>query len=367
MNRLKTFPTEDVAADVLVEVRDQIRRDEAQAAADEATRRRAPRAVGPTPSDAQEDLEEAARRGHAGPGRGPRRGPRPLRGLAEVEGRSRDQGRGPLRPGDVGLRRRCRRRRDQPGAGREPLEGSRPASRDYLVSRDAGERAAALEQLQTTPLPERPGQTGRDPQARRPDPARDPDDAAARRERRSGRSRASRSSIGSATTRTSHPTEYAVLLPPEYHPLRSYPAVVALHDGEGPEAGDRLVGGRGRRAGLHRDRPGVQPARPGGRLPLHDERARRRRAGPARRPAAVRHRRRPRLPRRPVARRRHGLGLRPGPSRPVRRRGDRSRACPFKYAYRYQSARRAAPPLRRPGRPGAGGPTRSSSRTCSSR
>lgn len=32
------------------------------------------------------------------------------------------------------------------------------------------------------------------------------------------------------------PTEYAVLLPPEYHPLRSYPAVVALHSSAGPES-----------------------------------------------------------------------------------------------------------------------------------
>jgi pimeloyl-ACP methyl ester carboxylesterase len=32
------------------------------------------------------------------------------------------------------------------------------------------------------------------------------------------------------------PTEYAVLLPPEYHPLRKYPAVVALHSGLGPRA-----------------------------------------------------------------------------------------------------------------------------------
>jgi predicted esterase len=31
-------------------------------------------------------------------------------------------------------------------------------------------------------------------------------------------------------------TEYAVSLPPEYHPLRSYPAVVALHDGGGPQS-----------------------------------------------------------------------------------------------------------------------------------
>ena len=32
------------------------------------------------------------------------------------------------------------------------------------------------------------------------------------------------------------PSEYAVLLPPEYHPNRSYPAVLALHDGRGPKA-----------------------------------------------------------------------------------------------------------------------------------
>lgn len=32
------------------------------------------------------------------------------------------------------------------------------------------------------------------------------------------------------------PSEYAVLLPPEYHPARSYPAVLALHDGRGPKA-----------------------------------------------------------------------------------------------------------------------------------
>lgn len=41
--------------------------------------------------------------------------------------------------------------------------------------------------------------------------------------------------------RTSDPdlgesTEYAVRLPPEYHPLRSYPAVMLLHSGRGPES-----------------------------------------------------------------------------------------------------------------------------------
>lgn len=32
------------------------------------------------------------------------------------------------------------------------------------------------------------------------------------------------------------PTEYLVKLPPEYHPLRSYPAVVVLHSGSGPQS-----------------------------------------------------------------------------------------------------------------------------------
>jgi pimeloyl-ACP methyl ester carboxylesterase len=31
------------------------------------------------------------------------------------------------------------------------------------------------------------------------------------------------------------PTEYAVQLPPEYHPLRSYPAIIVLHSGDGPK------------------------------------------------------------------------------------------------------------------------------------
>lgn len=39
-----------------------------------------------------------------------------------------------------------------------------------------------------------------------------------------------------ADDQNDEPTEYAVILPPEYHPLRSYPAVVALHDGNGPQA-----------------------------------------------------------------------------------------------------------------------------------
>ena len=35
---------------------------------------------------------------------------------------------------------------------------------------------------------------------------------------------------------SAEPTEYAVSLPPEYHPLRAYPTIVALHHGNGPAA-----------------------------------------------------------------------------------------------------------------------------------
>ena len=45
------------------------------------------------------------------------------------------------------------------------------------------------------------------------------------------------------------PTEYAVLLPPEYHPLRTYPTVVALHDGHGPRSAVEWVAGEAAKRG----------------------------------------------------------------------------------------------------------------------
>jgi pimeloyl-ACP methyl ester carboxylesterase len=39
-----------------------------------------------------------------------------------------------------------------------------------------------------------------------------------------------------AEEQNEEPTEYAVRLPPEYHPLRSYPAIIALHSGQGPQS-----------------------------------------------------------------------------------------------------------------------------------
>ena len=45
------------------------------------------------------------------------------------------------------------------------------------------------------------------------------------------------------------PTEYAVFLPPEYQPLRSYPAVIAIHDGRGPRSAIDWLGAEASKRG----------------------------------------------------------------------------------------------------------------------
>ncbi len=45
------------------------------------------------------------------------------------------------------------------------------------------------------------------------------------------------------------PTEYVVLLPPEYHPSRVYPVIVALHSGKGPRSAIEFWGGEAGRRG----------------------------------------------------------------------------------------------------------------------
>ena len=58
------------------------------------------------------------------------------------------------------------------------------------------------------------------------------------------------------------PTEYAVRLPPEYHPLRSYPAIVVLHGDQGPESTIEPWAAEAAHRGYIVIAPGVQPARP---------------------------------------------------------------------------------------------------------
>ena len=154
--------------------------------------------------------------------------------------------RGPVRAGDVGLCRGPRAGRARPEGRRGPLEGTRRSSATISPAPSPRTAASQAAQLEGLDWPAVAGDDRHDPPARaaHPDhPAHAP--AAARRRDRDPEQ--DRCSIASLEDENAEPTEYAVRLPPEYHPLRSYPAIVVLHSGPGPERGDRRVGRRGRR------------------------------------------------------------------------------------------------------------------------
>ena len=120
------------------------------------------------------------------------------------------------------------------------------------------------------------------------------------------------------------PTAYYVQLPPEYDPYRRYPTIVTLNGVSTARAADRLVGratgGRAARASARPPATAISSSRPAGpraaeAIRLFGPRTRRRAQLAARRLPAVFDRHRPRLPLRPVDRRRRGVGHRPGASR----------------------------------------------------
>lgn len=233
MNQLKTFPTKDVAADVLVEVRDQIRRDEAQGAADEGLAKAFRELSDQIPSDAKKAWKTPVNE--------------MLLALAEAPDAVRDRFVAWQKAkDDPAIKDDARFALAASGyvvgadAAVPSLEQAaglwklRDQLRSYLASSDAGERATALDQLQTIPLPERPGQTVAtlrlDVLTRLTTRMTPPLDA--EKKTKPGKPIIHRVREDENLA----PTEYSVLLPPEYHPLRSYPAVVALHDGGGPGA-----------------------------------------------------------------------------------------------------------------------------------
>ncbi len=108
---------------------------------------------------------------------------------------------------------------------------AREAARGYLVANEAADRSGQAARLEGLSWPV--AQAMADPVYRlelltriiqlMPPPRHDPDEPAGK----------------TALHRVLHdenaePTEYAVRLPPEYHPLRRYPALVVLHSGPGP-------------------------------------------------------------------------------------------------------------------------------------
>ncbi len=116
------------------------------------------------------------------------------------------------------------------------------------------------------------------------------------------------------------PTVYAVRLPPEYHPLRRYPALVVLHSGDGPDKAIDAWKAEASRRGYILMAPQYCLAgqSPDYRYTPSEHAAVEARA--AGRPQALCDRQRPGVRRGPAHRRQHGMGLRACPSRPVRRR-----------------------------------------------
>ena len=230
--RLKTFPSKDVAAEVQVEVREQLRKEETQAAADKGLavdlRALADRLPSASRGDWKKPLIEV------------------LRNLAEAPEAVRDrfvawqQARLSGGKSDESLFALA-----MSGyvvgadAAVDDLKSAlalwsaREMVHAYLAGRDPSVRAEVLEKLQNLTMPEDAAQSAATKKLdvvtrlalRMPPPLHD------------GEGTPGELKIHRVLDDENvEPTEYAVLLPPEYHPLRSYPAVVALHRGDGPKA-----------------------------------------------------------------------------------------------------------------------------------
>ncbi len=230
MSRLKEFPTKDVSSDVLVEVRDQLRKEEAQAATDKALATDLKGLAGRLPEDKRglwkSPLAEA------------------LRALAEAPDAVRDR--------FVAWQKA---KVENKGTEAEwfalAMSGyvagadaavtdlelaltywkARNLLQEFLSSDEDAARTKAVEELQELALPDEAGKSAGLKRLdlltrlalRMPPPLG-----------------ASSESPKEVTHRVADdanevPTEYTVLLPPEYHPLRNYPTVIALHSGAGPK------------------------------------------------------------------------------------------------------------------------------------
>jgi pimeloyl-ACP methyl ester carboxylesterase len=230
--RLKAFPIEGAPSAMLVEVRDKLRRGEAQAADDKALAEALRKVV--------DELPAAARKGTKG------RLVEILAALSEAP----EAVRGRLEPflkadAKLGAENRFALALSGWIAGpegavpdpksAEALWQARDAVRSYLAGGEAADRQGLIETLQGLEFVDPSNDSTRklDPDTLTrivrlmPPPLRDA------REEAPGEVKLIRIRD---EPNPDQPTEYAVALPPEYHPLRSYPAVVALHGGDGPKS-----------------------------------------------------------------------------------------------------------------------------------
>ena len=219
--RLKGLPTDGLPREVADDIRDQIRKDEDRAVAD--------RLLGDSLRDLADKLSETDRKAWK------TRVAKVLEVLARAPDAARSRleglaGADPAAPAEarfartmsgwlVGLDSAI----DSPQAAAD-LWHARDVIHDYLASRNESARPLLLDDLQKI--------AGLDIDkvarivGRSAPPLRDPDPT--------------KEQPGVVTIHrvieddNPEPSEYALLLPPEYQPWRSYPAVVALHDGRGP-------------------------------------------------------------------------------------------------------------------------------------
>lgn len=113
------------------------------------------------------------------------------------------------------------------------LRDARLALQKYLSSSDAAERSSLLGEIKGLQLPAQGDQPARgfDPAMLAAIARHAPPPLRSSAEEAHGTIRRLRARDDS----NPEPTDYAVILPPEYHPQRNYPTLVALHGGDGPE------------------------------------------------------------------------------------------------------------------------------------
>lgn len=234
-DRLKTFPTKEVASKLLVDLREQMRKDDAEAAADRSLAAGLRALKDKLSSETQKEWKKPLSEVFQDLTQAPEAVRDRFVAWQKVKDDAAvdDQARfalamsGYVVGADVAVR-------DLAAAAN--LWKLRDTLREYLASAAPDARPSLLDRLQSIPIPEEPEAAGGFERldiltrlaVRMPPPLHDEKEEAAGKPK---------PRIHRVTPdENAAPTDYTVLLPPEYHPLRSYPAVVALHGGAGPQS-----------------------------------------------------------------------------------------------------------------------------------
>ena len=264
---LKTFSEKGVPTELQIEAREMERHDEQQRTADQALAAELRKLSSALPAAARKFWKEPVTEVTKALDEAPDAIRRPIRRLAQGQVGTGNTGSGPLCAGDVEL---CRRRRPldaRPGGGGGDVEGPRPGSRILARGRAGGEQRAGSRARQAA--------MGSDRRGKRDGPA-------ARDlvgDRRDHASHARGIGAGShqdaapplAEVDDNPPTDYAVRVPPEYHRLRSYPAVMVLHSGKGPDSAIDEMAAEAARRGYILIAPEYMTAGGAARVSLHAE------------------------------------------------------------------------------------------------